>query len=92
MTAVVVFLGLTYIFFSAASLAASVLTEQARQQSLGSAARLRMAKASEVALAARVDELKSLGSIENWAAGNAFVAAGRLRAPSEEKKDGRTLP
>lgn len=82
LAATVAFLGLTYCFFSAGSLAGSVLAEKARQEGLSSMARAKAAQAEEGLLSARLDELKSLKAIDAWAVRNGFVASDRVLAAS----------
>lgn len=86
------FLVTVYGAFSGASLAASVLTEKARQQGLNAAGRARMARTAEGALIAQVEELRSLRSIDHWATQNGFVAPYRAADPSGTKKDGPQTP
>ncbi len=90
--AAVAFLGLTYGFFSAGSLAASVMTEQARQEAIRAMSRTKLAVASEASLTHRVDELNSLGSVDRWAASQGFVAPGRGPVSSHQEEDVPRLP
>ena len=75
--AILAFVGLTYIFYSAASLAGSVLAEQARRDGLTAAARAKAATQEMTFLQRRLDGLKSLGAVDRWAAQNGFVAPDR---------------
>lgn len=92
LTAAVAFLGLTYASFSAASLAGSVLTEQARREGIQAMARTRAARMAEATIAAQVDELKSLRVIDQWARQNGFVAADRGLDSSMTRGRGKTQP
>ena len=76
--ATLAFVGLTYGFFSAGSLAGSVLAEKARRDGISAIARAKTARAEESILSQRLDELKSLKSIDTWAAQNGFVASDRM--------------
>src|SRR5688500_3275095 len=69
--------GLTYAFYSASSLAGSVLAEQARRDGLVAAARAKAATQEMNFLQRRLDGLKSLGAVDRWAAQNGFVAPDR---------------
>ena len=71
------FAGLTYIFFSAASLAGSVLAEQARRDGLKASARAAAATHEQTFLERRLDALRSLGSVDRWAIQNGFTAPDR---------------
>ena len=75
--AIFAFAGLTYIFYSAASLAGSVLAEQARRDGLAASARAKAATQEMNFLQRRLDDLKSLGAVDRWAAQNGFVAPDR---------------
>lgn len=75
--AILAFAGLTCVFYSAASLAGSVLAEQARRDGLVAAARSKAATQEMNFLQRRLDGLKSLGAVDRWAAQNGFVAPDR---------------
>ena len=75
--ALLAFTALTYIFYSAASLAGSVLAEQARRDGLAAAARAKAATHEMNFLERRLDALRSMGAIEQWAIQNGFVAPDR---------------
>lgn len=71
------FAGLTYVFYSVASLAGSVLAEQARRDGLNASARANAATHEQTFLERRLDQLRSLSSIDRWAAQNGFEAPDR---------------
>ena len=75
--AILAFVGLTYVFYSVASLAGSVLAEQARRDGLVATARAKAATQEMTFLQRRLDRLKSLGAVDQWAAQNGFVAPDR---------------
>jgi hypothetical protein len=77
MAAGLAFLGLTYGFFSAGSLAGSVLAEKARRDGIEALGRAKAARSAEIVLERKLDSMKSLGAIESWAAANGFVAPDR---------------
>lgn len=87
LAASVAFLGLVYAFYCAASLAGSVLAEQARRQGIEAVARAKSARAAEVNLERRLDALRSLGAIDAWAAQNGFVPADRALQTSMRPND-----
>jgi hypothetical protein len=88
--ATLAFTGLTYAFFSAGSLAGSVLAEQARRDGLTAIARAKAARSVESALMGRIDDLRSLRSIDAWAAQNGFVASDKALQTSLPTNWGRS--
>lgn len=89
LAASVVFLGFTYVSYCAASLAGSVMAEQARRQGLDAVARAKSAHAAELNLERRLDAMRSLSAIDAWAAQNGFVASDRALPTSLDPKNGK---
>ena len=78
LAATLAFTALTYAFFSLGSLAGSVLTEQARRESLAAVTQSRTDRSSLSILEKRLDGVTSLGAIDRWAAQNGFLASDRV--------------